>query len=94
MRYRLKIDRLTALLAASRVSQNQIFAATYRAMQRLGPGELTLAEIAAEAGVAAGALMQRFGSKRDLLLALSVAAAGSAGDLWRGRSRRCWAARC
>ena len=40
-------------------------------MQRLGPGELTLAEIAAEAGVTAGALAQRFGSKRALLLALA-----------------------
>jgi AcrR family transcriptional regulator len=53
-------------------------------MQRLGPGELTLAEIAAEAGVTAGALAQRFGSKRALLLALAEGAAASAGDLLRG----------
>ena len=45
--------------------------AAQRAMSRLGPGELTLAEIAGEAGVTAGLLVQRFGSKRDLLLALS-----------------------
>ena len=44
-------------------------------MTRLGPGELTLAEIAAEAGVTAGALVQRFGSKRELLLQLSAGAA-------------------
>ncbi len=48
---------------------------------RLAPNELTLAEIAAEAGVTAGALAQRFGSKRALLLALAKAAAESTGDL-------------
>ena len=51
---------------------------------RLAPSELTLAEIAAEAGVTAGALAQRFGSKRALLLALSRAAAASSGDVIRG----------
>jgi AcrR family transcriptional regulator len=66
------------------VSDQDVFAAAYRAMQRLGPGELTLAEIAAEAGVTAGALAQRFGSKRALLLALAEGAAASAGDLMRG----------
>src|SRR5690349_22328583 len=56
-------------------------------MNRLGPGELTLAEIAHDAGVTAGALAQRFGSKRALLLALSERAAQSAGDLIRGLAR-------
>ena len=54
-----------------KVSDEEIFAATLRAMGRVGPGELTLAEIAAEAGVTAGAVAQRFGSKRDLLLAVA-----------------------
>jgi AcrR family transcriptional regulator len=67
-----------------KVSDEAVFAAAYRAMQRLGPGELTLAEIAAEAGVTAGALAQRFGSKRALLLALAEGAAASAGELVRG----------
>lgn len=67
-----------------KVSDEQVFAAAYRAMQRLGPGELTLAAIAAEAGVTAGALVQRFGSKRALLLALSAGAAEDAGALVRG----------
>ena len=67
-----------------KVSDEEVFAAAYRAMQRLGPGELTLAEIAAEAGVTAGALAQRFGSKRALLLALSKGAAAAAGELVRG----------
>ena len=53
-------------------------------MTRLGPGELTLAQIAAEAGVTAGALAQRFGSKRALLLALAERAAEGAGDFIGG----------
>lgn len=56
--------------------------ATQRAMSRLGPSELTLAEIAAEAGVTAGALVQRFGSKRDLMLALSARFAGGTGEMF------------
>lgn len=54
-----------------KASDDEIFAAAYQVMQRLGPTELTLADIAAEAGLTAGALVQRFGSKRDLLLKLS-----------------------
>jgi AcrR family transcriptional regulator len=64
-----------------KVSDDEVFAAAYRAMSRVGPGELTLAVIAEEAGVTAGALVQRFGSKRALLLALSAGAAASAGQL-------------
>jgi AcrR family transcriptional regulator len=63
-----------------KVSDEQVFAAAHRATNRLAPSELTLAEIAAEAGVTAGALAQRFGSKRELLLALARAAAASTGD--------------
>jgi AcrR family transcriptional regulator len=63
-----------------KVTDEEVFAAAYRAVNRLPPSELTLAEIAAEAGVTAGALAQRFGSKRALLLALARAAAASAGD--------------
>ena len=66
-----------------KVSDEEVFAATHRAMTRLGPGELTLAEIAAEAGVTAGALSQRFGSKRQLLLQIAEAVAGGAGDIIR-----------
>jgi len=59
------------------VSDEQIFEAALRAMSRLPPSELTLAAIGAEAGVTAGALVQRFGSKRDLMLALARAGAQS-----------------
>ena len=57
-----------------------VFAALVRVMQRRGPAELTLREIAAEAGVTAGALVQRFGSKRALLLAHARYAAAT-GDV-------------
>jgi AcrR family transcriptional regulator len=58
----------------------EVFAALVRVMQRRGPAELTLREIAAEAGVTAGALVQRFGSKRAMLLAHARYAA-STGDI-------------
>lgn len=61
-----------------KVTDEQIFDAAHRAMTRQGPHELTLRDIAAEAGVTAGLLVQRFGSKRKLLLALSERFAGSA----------------
>jgi|SRR5215471_16008759 len=58
-----------------------VFAALVRVMHRRGPAELTLREIAAEAGVTAGALVQRFGSKRAMLLAHArhAAATGDTG---------------
>lgn len=46
-----------------------VFAAMVRVMMRVGPAELTLGAIAAETGITAGALVQRFGSKRELMLA-------------------------
>jgi AcrR family transcriptional regulator len=57
--------------------------AAQRAMSRLGPGELTLAHIADEAGVTAGLLVQRYGSKRDLLLALSERFSGGAVEMFQ-----------
>jgi AcrR family transcriptional regulator len=51
-------------------------------MSRLGPNELTLADIAGEAGVTAGLLVQRFGSKRDLLLALSKRFSGGTSEMF------------
>ncbi len=52
-----------------KVEDADVFAAMGRVMRRVGPADLTLAAIAAEAGVTAGALVQRFGSKRQLILA-------------------------
>jgi AcrR family transcriptional regulator len=58
-----------------KVSDEEIFAAAGRVMSRVGPAQLMLADIAAEAGLTAGALVQRFGSKRELLLSVSARAA-------------------
>src|SRR5918993_5303143 len=62
-----------------KVTDDEVFAAAQRAMSRRGPHELTLADIAGEAGVTPGRLVQRFGSKRALLVALFERFAGSAG---------------
>jgi len=50
-------------------SDQEILAATARVMQRRGPSEITLADVAKEAGVVPATLIQRFGTKRGLLLA-------------------------
>ena len=65
-----------------KVTDDDIYMAAQRAMSRLGPGELTLADIASEAGVTAGLLVQRFGSKRDLLLALSERFSGGTAEMF------------
>ena len=70
-----------------KVSDDEVFVAAHRAMSRLGPGELTLAHIAGEAGVTAGALVQRFGSKRDLLLQLSERFSGGTGEMFAALRR-------
>jgi AcrR family transcriptional regulator len=64
-----------------KAEDTDVFAALVRVMLRRGPTELTLREVAAEAGVTAGALVQRFGSKRAMLLAHArhVAATGDTG---------------
>ncbi len=65
-----------------KVSDDDVYLAASAVMQRLGPGELTLADIASEAGVTAGALVQRFGSKRGLLLKISERFAGGTGEMF------------
>jgi AcrR family transcriptional regulator len=57
-------------------SDEDILKGAFRAIARLGPARLTLADVAREAGVSAAALVQRFGSKRALLLAVAADAAG------------------
>jgi AcrR family transcriptional regulator len=51
-----------------KASDETIFQAAFRVMQRCGPAEWTLEDVANEVGLTAGALVQRFGSKRELLL--------------------------
>jgi AcrR family transcriptional regulator len=67
-----------------KVTDDEVLAAAQRAMSRRGPHELTLADIAGEAGVTPGLLVQRFGSKRELLLALSARFGSSGGALFAG----------
>jgi len=59
------------------VSDEDLVHATIRIMGRLGPVKLTLAAVAEEAGVTAATLVQRFGSKRALMLKIAAEAAGS-----------------
>jgi AcrR family transcriptional regulator len=72
-------------------SDEDILMAAFRAIARLGPARMTLADVAKDAGVSPAALVQRFGSKRALLLAAAADAAG--GDQYifpglRARHRR------
>jgi AcrR family transcriptional regulator len=55
-------------------SDADILAGALRAMTRLGPVRLTLADVAREVGLSPAALVQRFGSKRQLLLAVAAQA--------------------
>jgi AcrR family transcriptional regulator len=56
---------------------SDLLAGTIRVISRVGPARFTLADVAAEVGLAPATLLQRFGSKRGLLLA--VAGQGAAG---------------
>jgi AcrR family transcriptional regulator len=57
-------------------SDEAIVTATMRVMQRRSPVDLTLADVAKEAGVVPATLIQRFGTKRGLLLAVCRSAPG------------------
>src|SRR5690348_8449697 len=67
-----------------KVSDEQLFAATYAVMNRVAPQALTLAAIAKEAGVTAAVIVQRFGSKRALMLTLTRRFSESSGELVAG----------
>ncbi len=56
------------------VPDEHILGAAQRTMSRLGPARWTLAEVAKDAGLSPATLVQRFGSKRGLMLALWAAA--------------------
>ncbi|WP_405677075.1 TetR/AcrR family transcriptional regulator [Streptomyces sp. NBC_01511] len=60
------------------VDDAAILRATADVVGRVGPAGLTLAAVAREVGLVPGTLMQRFGSKRGLLLALAERSAGQA----------------
>jgi AcrR family transcriptional regulator len=52
------------------VDDSTILEAAIRVLSRMGSDRLTLADVGAEAGLSAATLVQRFGSKRDLMLSL------------------------
>jgi AcrR family transcriptional regulator len=69
-------------------SDEEILAATARVMQRRSPADLTLADVAEEAGVVPATLIQRFGTKRALLLAtVKSAPAGVAAQFAAARAK-------
>lgn len=68
------------------VSDDEILAATARMIGRVGPVRLTLAHVAREVGLAPATLIQRFGSKRNLLLSLARQGAGDDGGFLEGLS--------
>jgi AcrR family transcriptional regulator len=62
--------------------------ATMRVINRMGPVRLTLADVAAEAGLSPATLLQRFGSKRGLLLAVAETSVHRADECFeRARAR-------
>ena len=69
-------------------SDDDILKAAFRAIAALGPARLTLADVAREAGVSAAALVQRFGSKRALLLAAAADAAQGGDYIFPGLRAR------
>lgn len=61
------------------IADADILTALHAVVGRLGPARLTLADVADEVGLSPATLVQRFGSKRGLLLAFARAGAESAG---------------
>jgi len=61
-------------------SDADLLAATARVMQRRSPAQLTLADVAKEAGVVPATLIQRFGTKRELILSLCRSAPASCAE--------------
>jgi len=69
-------------------SDAEILAAAARVMRHRSPVDLTLADVAKEAGVHPATLIQRFGTKRELLLANCKAwTADVAGQFARARAK-------
>jgi AcrR family transcriptional regulator len=60
------------------IPDRDIIRAGARVLMRVGPARFTLADVANEAGLSPATLLQRFGSKRGLILAFARAAAAEA----------------
>src|SRR4029453_18072761 len=70
------------------VADDAVLDAAMRVIDRGGPSELTLAAVAREVGLAPATLLQRFQSKRGLLLAITSRGSDSAGSSLRGGTKR------
>jgi AcrR family transcriptional regulator len=70
------------------ISDEAVLDAVLSLAHRVGPARVTFAAAAAEAGLSAATLVQRFGTKRDLLLAADKRGV----DLWVGAMDRSTAA--
>jgi AcrR family transcriptional regulator len=81
MKMHLLIRRAMAAGRPRGIDDAAILRATVDVIGRVGPVGLTLAAVASEVGLVPGTLMQRFGSKRGLLLALAESAASDANAL-------------
>lgn len=71
-----------------KATDEEVFGAVHRLMSRMGPAQWTLADVAGEVGLTASALVQRFGSKRDLQIAFMERWATSAPDLFEALRAR------
>ena len=60
------------------ISDADVLVAAGRVFGRVGPARFTLADVAGEAGISPATLVQRFGSKRALMLAFAEHAANRA----------------
>jgi AcrR family transcriptional regulator len=70
------------------VDDDAVLDAALRVIDRGGPSELTLAAVAREVGLAPATLLQRFQSKRGLLLAINSRGSDGAGASLREASKR------
>jgi AcrR family transcriptional regulator len=59
------------------VTDERIIEAVAKVIGRVGPAKLTLADVGKEIGLSAATLVQRYGSKRGLLLAVATASVAS-----------------
>jgi AcrR family transcriptional regulator len=66
------------------VADADILMALHAVVGRIGPSRMTLADVASEVGLSAATLVQRFGSKRGLLLAFARAGAETADYCFAG----------
>ncbi len=73
-------------------SDAEIIEAAKRVISREGPNGFTLAEVGQEAGIAPSTLVQRFGSKRGLMLAVAGRGGGAGAGAGAEPPESCFAA--